>query len=113
MLKTLDSALALLTRFTLQEPSWGVRELAKATGVHYAVVHRVLASFAENGFLRQDSAGRYSLGLRLFELGQVAHRTFAPSDVVQPALEALARTSGETVFLRFLEHLLRINHPIG
>lgn len=103
MLKTLDSALALLTRFTLQEPSWGVRELAKATGVHYAVVHRVLASFAENGFLRQDSAGRYSLSLRLFELGQVAHRTFAPSEVVQPALDALARTSGETVFLSLLD----------
>jgi IclR family transcriptional regulator, acetate operon repressor len=103
MLKTLDSALALLTRFTMQEPTWGVRELAKATGIHYAVVHRALATFAASGFLRQDSAGRYSLGLRLFELGQVAHRTFAPSDVVQPALDALAQTSGETVFLSLLD----------
>jgi IclR family acetate operon transcriptional repressor len=103
MLKTLDGALALLTRFTLREPTWGVRELAKETGTHHAVVHRVLATFAANGFLTQDSAGRYSLGMRLFELGQVAHRTFAPSDVVQPALDALAHESGETVFLSFID----------
>ncbi|WJF89666.1 IclR family transcriptional regulator [Paraburkholderia bonniea] len=103
MLKTLDSALALLTRFTIDEPTWGVRELAKATGTHHAVVHRVLATFAANGFLMQDSAGRYALGLRLFELGQVAHQTFVPSAVVQPALDALAEHCGETVFLTLLD----------
>lgn len=103
MLKTLDSALALLIRFTHDEPTWGVRELAKETKVHHAIVHRVLATFAANGFLIQDSAGRYSLGLRLFELGQIAHRTFAPSEIVQPALDALAQDSGETVFLSLLD----------
>lgn len=103
MLKTLDSALALLTRFTLEEPTWGVRELAKETDVHHSIVHRVLATFAANGFMIQDSAGRYSLGLRLFELGQIAHRTFAPSEIVQPALDALAHDSGETVFLSLLD----------
>lgn len=103
MLKSLDSALTLLMRFTAQQPSWGVRELAKETGVHHAVVHRVLATFAASGFLMQDTAGRYSLGLRLFELGQVAHHTFSPAEVVQPALDQLAQSSGETVFLSLLD----------
>ncbi|SOY70115.1 IclR family transcriptional regulator [Cupriavidus taiwanensis] len=103
MLKTLDGALALLTHFTVRQPSWGVRELARHSGVHHAVVHRVLATFAANGFLVQDAQGRYALGLRWFELGQVTRKTFSPAEVVQPALEALARECGETVFLSWLD----------
>ncbi len=75
MLKTLDGALALLTHFTARQPSWGVRGLARHSGVHHAVVHRVLATFAANGFLVQDAVGRYGLGLRWFELGQVIRKT--------------------------------------
>ncbi|ULX50519.1 IclR family transcriptional regulator [Cupriavidus taiwanensis] len=103
MLKTLDGALALLTHFTVRQPNWGVRELARHSGVHHAVVHRVLATFAANGFLVQDAQGRYALGLRWFELGQVTRKTFSPAEVVQPALEALARECGETVFLSWLD----------
>lgn len=103
-LKTLDGALSLLTYFTVRQPTWGVRELAKHSGVHYAVVHRVLATFAANGFLVQDAAtGKYSLGLRLFELGQVVRKTFSPEEIVRPVLEALAAQSGETVFLSWLD----------
>ncbi|KAF7964195.1 IclR family transcriptional regulator [Cupriavidus sp. UYMU48A] len=103
MLKTLDGALALLTHFNAQQPSWGVRELARESGVHHAVVHRVLATFAANGFLVQDAVGRYGLGLRWFELGQSCARPFARPEVVQPALEALALKCGETVFLSWLD----------
>ncbi|NSX15094.1 IclR family transcriptional regulator [Cupriavidus taiwanensis] len=103
-LKTLDGALALLTHFTVRQPTWGVRELAKHSGVHYAVVHRVLATFAANGFLVQDAAtGKYSLGLRLFELGQVVRKSFSPDEIVRPVLEKLAAQSGETVFLSWLD----------
>jgi DNA-binding IclR family transcriptional regulator len=103
MLKTLDGALALLTHFTVRQPTWGVRELSREAGVHHAVVQRVLATFAANGFLVQDASGRYSLGLRWYELGQVMRKTFSPAEVVQPALDALARESGETVFLSWLD----------
>jgi len=103
MLKTLDGALALLTHFTARQPSWGVRELSRESGVHHAVVQRVLATFAARGFLVQDAAGRYGLGLRCYELGQVVRKTFSPAEVVQPALDALARESGETVFLSWLD----------
>ncbi|MGV2288260.1 IclR family transcriptional regulator [Trinickia sp. YCB016] len=103
MLKSLSGALQLMTYFTARQPVWGVRELAKASGVHHAVVHRVLATFAESGFLVQDEIGRYSLGLRWFEMGEVARKAFSPSEVVQPALDRLAQQSGETVFLSWLD----------
>lgn len=103
-LKTLDNALNLLTYFTVQQPAWGVRALAKQSGVHPAIVHRVLATFAESGFLVQnEESGKYSLGLRVFELGQVVRKTFSPSEAVQPILQRLAEQSGETVFLSWLD----------
>lgn len=103
-LKTLDSALALLSYFTVRQSTWGVRELAKYSGVHHAVVHRVLATFAENGYLIQHpETSKYSLGLRLFELGQVVRKTFTPEEIVRPVLEQLARQCGETVFLSWLD----------
>ncbi|WP_035054018.1 IclR family transcriptional regulator [Andreprevotia chitinilytica] len=105
-LKTLDGALDLLGFFSAKRPIWGVRELAKESEVHYSVVHRVLATFAAHGVLLQNpTTSKYSLGLRLYELGQLVHKTISPNDVVQPMLEALARESGETVFLSWLDGL--------
>jgi len=103
-LKTLDGALSLLTYFTVRQSTWGVRELAKQSGVHPAVVQRVLATFAANGFLVQDTTtGKYSLGLRFFELGQVVRKTFSPEEIVRPVLEQLSTQCGETVFLSWLD----------
>lgn len=103
MLKTLSGALNLMRYFTQSQPAWGVRELAKASGVHHAIVHRVLATFAAQGFLIQDAQGRYTLGLRWFEMGEIVRRSLSPADVVEPVLHRLAEQSGETVFLSLLD----------
>ena len=103
-LKTLDSALALLSYFTVRQSTWGVRELAKHSGMHHAVVHRILATYAANGYLIQHpETSKYSLGLRLFQLGQVMRKTFTPEEMVRPVLEKLASQCGETVFLSWLD----------
>lgn len=89
--------------FTARQPAWGVRELAKASGVHYAIVHRVLATFAVEGFLSQDEAGRYSLGLRWFEMGEIVRHTLSPTQIVEPVLHRLSEQSGETAFLSLID----------
>jgi IclR family transcriptional regulator, acetate operon repressor len=103
MLKGLSSALQLMRYFTHSQPAWGVRELAKESGVHHAVVHRVLATYAEEGFLVQDALGRYALGLRWFEIGEIVRHTLSPSQIVEPVLQRLREQSGETVFLSLLD----------
>lgn len=103
MLKSLSGALQLMRYFTAEQSVWGVRELAAASGVHRAVVQRVLATFAEEGFLVQDELGRYALGLRWFELGEIVRHTLSPTEVVKPALSRLAQQTGETVFLSLLD----------
>jgi len=103
MLKTLDKALMLLNRFTVDRPTWGVRELAAEADLHHSEVHRVLVTFADNGFLVKDAAGRYALGLKLFELGHIVQKTFSVDEVIEPALKRLAQESGETAFLSVLD----------
>jgi IclR family acetate operon transcriptional repressor len=99
MLKSLANALQLIGYFSASRPKWGIRDLAKESGVHPAVVHRILATYAEEGFLFQDEFGRYSLGLRWFELGEIVKSTLSPTQIVEPILRRLSIQSGETAFL--------------
>ncbi|WP_322058039.1 IclR family transcriptional regulator [Paraburkholderia sp. J63] len=103
MLQSLSSALQLMRYFTSTQPAWGVRELARESGTHHAVVQRVLATFAAEGYLVQDAAGRYTLGLRWFEMGEIVRHVVSPTQAVEPILQHLARESGETVFLTLID----------
>jgi IclR family transcriptional regulator, acetate operon repressor len=103
MLKSLGGALQLMRYFTARQPVWAVRELARASGMHHAVVYRVLATFAAEGFLAQDALGRYALGLRWFEMGEIVRRTVSPAELVEPILHRLMEHSGETVFFSVLD----------
>jgi IclR family transcriptional regulator, acetate operon repressor len=103
MLQSLSSALQLMRHFTSSQPAWGVRELARESGVHHAVVHRVLATFTAEGYLVQDAMGRYTLGLRWFEMGEIVRHTVSPTQMVEPVLQHLAQESGETVFLTLID----------
>jgi DNA-binding IclR family transcriptional regulator len=103
-LKSLSAALALLDYFTPETPCWGVRGLAKASGQHPAVVQRILATYAEHGFLLRLSSPRpqYCLGMRFHQLGNMVIGVVAFIDVVKPVLQALALSSGETAYLTWL-----------
>ncbi len=105
LLKTLSNALALLDYFTPATPSWGVRDLARASNIHPAIIQRMLATFSDQGFLRQDpDSKKYWLGLRLFELGQQVRKRLDLNGAIRPLMEDLAQTTGETVFLTLLDH---------
>ncbi|WP_116474739.1 IclR family transcriptional regulator [Zobellella maritima] len=105
-LKTLANALNLLSFFTREQPVWGVRDLAKTSGMHHAVVHRTLATFAEAGFLYQDrESQKYALGIRFYELGLQVKERLHLADLVRPAMNRLAQLTGETVFLTFNDGL--------
>lgn len=101
--KTLANALDLLDYFTHEAPTWGVRELAKASGVHPAIVQRALTTFASRQFLAKDPVSqKYTLGARFLELAQVFRGHLNLSQMVRPMMQELSELSGETVFLSWL-----------
>ncbi len=103
-LKNLSTALTLLNYFTPENPEWGVRALAKASKQPLAVVQRILATYANNGFLERthDTNARYLLGMRFYELGCQVGARLKFADLVDPALKVLATETGETVSLSWL-----------
>ncbi|MDB6181782.1 IclR family transcriptional regulator [Paracoccus fistulariae] len=101
--KTLANALDLLDYFTEERPAWGVRELAKKSGVHPAIVQRALNTFASRKFLVKDpESQKYAIGVRFLEYGQIFKGRMNLSQLVRPLMRELADQSGETVFLSWL-----------
>ncbi|WP_408007534.1 IclR family transcriptional regulator [Pseudalkalibacillus sp. A8] len=103
-LKTLEHSLEILKYFTKEHPSWGVRELAKELGKSHSIVFRVLTTFENHGFLRQNpDTKKYELGLAFFEYGILVQDQLKIHDFIDPVMKELAARSNETVFLTWVD----------
>lgn len=95
---------ALLEHFTLARPEWGVTELADAIGSNKSTVHRFLADLHRLEILyKHPETDRYSLGLKLFELGNRVQLKSAFVDKTHPILVNVAKSIDETVHLAVLK----------
>lgn len=103
ILSTIRKAGRVIGLFTPDHPEWGVSEVAAALAMSKSAAHAVLASLAEAGFLRRTGTGRYRLGWRLIDLGQVLSETTLFRVEAVPVMENLVARYGETVHLGVLE----------
>lgn len=100
--QSVERALGLLE--TLAEPgeARGVSELGRTTGLPVATIHRLLATMAARGYVRQDpTSHKYTLGSHLIKLGEAATQQFA--QFARPYLAELMEVSGETANLAVFE----------
>jgi DNA-binding IclR family transcriptional regulator len=97
--------LALLEAFTPDAPELSLSELARRSGVSLPTAHRRVAELLEWGALERDSAGRYRIGLRLWEVGSLAPRSLGLRDAAMPFLEDLYEVTHENVQLAVREGL--------
>jgi DNA-binding IclR family transcriptional regulator len=92
-----SKVLALLGAFDAAHPQLTLTDLARRSGVPLSTAHRLVAELEEWQALSRDADGRLRVGLRLWELGQLA-----PSRLVSlahPWLQELFVTTGENVHL--------------
>lgn len=119
-------AFALLDAFTNDKTSWGVRELALKTGYNKSTTYRLLNTLASLNIVHQNSNEKYSLGSKLFELGNrvAIYKTITKS--TNTPIKNVALEIQETVLLSILKedqvfhinkadslHGLKINTSIG
>lgn len=76
-------------------------DLAGASGLPAATVHRLLATLVELGHVRRETGRRYALGPRLVRLGDAAGRVLG--DGVRPVLAELVARTGESANLAGLD----------
>lgn len=104
MLKTVDQSLKLLDYFTKEKPLWGIRELANESGLNHSTVYRILETLESNRFLVKDrETKKYSLGIRLWELGLLMYESLNLSQFIRPIMERLMHDTGESIFLTALD----------
>lgn len=93
-MKSVGTALRVLSEFAGDRPSWSVGELSARLGLGKSHVSKILATLRTNGFLRQDPATHeYTIGLRALLLGS---QYLNSSRLVREALGPMRRLTDST-----------------
>ena len=98
----LGRALTLLTAFRPGEDELSLALLCRRTGLPKATAHRLLAELADWEVVERTPTG-LRLGMRLFELGQLAPRQRGLREAAGPFLADLFEATHETVHLAVLD----------
>src|SRR4051794_6774823 len=83
-------AFAVLDTLADGDAELGTNEIARRTGINASTVSRLLATLVEGGLVEHVSdSGRYRLGVRLLQLGNIVLGRLDLRQVARPHLEAL------------------------
>ena len=74
-------------------------DITHLTGLSKPTAHRLIRALEQHGFLLQAGGAGYALGPRLLSLASSAMRELPLRDLAHPALERLAKVSGESAQL--------------
>lgn len=102
-IQSVDRALYLLETIAEAGGEATLTELATRTGLNISTCHHLLATLIKRGFATKVPGRRlYALGARIFFLSHACLQVDLPRRA-QPYLEAINRTTGETVHLAALQ----------
>lgn len=95
--QVLDRAVGILDILARANAELGALEIAEGLRLHKSTIHRLLMVLEQHRLVAKNpSTGRYSLGLKLFELGSKAVAGLDLREKSQPYLERLVSETGET-----------------
>ncbi len=100
VLSTVKNALQVIELLAREKHDWGVTELAQHFGLNKSVVHSLLSTLLESGFVSSDPATRrYRLGLKILTLAAAMDVDQEIRRSALPIMEALTAKTGEASFL--------------
>src|SRR5919204_3748142 len=93
-------AVAVVDALAETDTELGTNEIARRTGVNASTVSRLLATLVAAGIVEHvPDSGRYRLGPRLLQLGNVMLARLDLRQIARPHLQALVESTGETATL--------------
>jgi IclR family transcriptional regulator, acetate operon repressor len=96
-MKTIDKAMLLLGLFTTETPEFRLADIARTADIDKVTAHRILNSLVAGGLLEQHpETKKYRLGTAILRLARIRETAFPMVSVLQPILDALAETAGES-----------------
>jgi len=126
--RSVDRACAVLSAFTIDQPTLTLAELARRVDLPKPTVHRLVSSLVARGFMIHRSDGRYGLGVKLMECGAVVRENLDVVRQCASAVDAVATATAETVLVAAADwptqelvvvartdspHMLSVISPVG
>ena len=109
--QSIIKAFTVLDAFTSDKKEWGVRELANKTGYNKSTTYRLLSTLVSLHIVHQNENEKYSLGSKLFELGNRVSLYESLTTISNHPIRDIALDIEETVLLGVLkeDQVLYIN----
>lgn len=104
-LQTIQKIGPLLDLFTIDRHTWGVSEVADALSIPRSSTHALLTSMVDVGLLQTRGRGRYSIGWRVLELGEVLRGRTDIRMLAAPVIEKHVREHKETTHLAVIDRM--------
>lgn len=102
--RAVDKALRILETLGRESTDLGLVELSRGLLIEKSTLHRLLGTLEARGFVRKDpSSLRYSLGIRMLELGAAVTARSALGRAAAPVLDRLAVRCRQAVNLAVLD----------
>lgn len=99
-----ERTLVLLEAFSDDDRELGIKELSQRSGLSPSTTHRLITVLWMRGYIRQNPhTKKYTLGLRLLELGSRVLEQMDLRSIARPYLERLSDETGETCLLAIPE----------
>jgi len=106
MIKSVAKAVQVMDLLAQNGSAMALGEIAEKLGWAKSTTHGILSTLVSTSMLEQaQSDGRYSLGIRLFELGCAVSSSWNITSISQVHLQQLAVASGESAFLAVMDGL--------
>lgn len=103
--KTVSKALSILDVFTPDRPAWGLRDIARELNMSHTIVHRILKTFEEEGYIFQNpDTNKYELGIKFIQLSNIVEEHLKISDLIHPIMKSIAVETGESVVLTVIDN---------
>lgn len=99
----LSRHLALLSAFDAANPHLTLAELARRGGLPKTTAHRLAGELVTERLLERSAEGTYTLGIRLFEIGELVPRPRSLSAVALPVMEDLREVTRQRIHLAVLD----------
>jgi DNA-binding IclR family transcriptional regulator len=101
--QALDRAFAVLDLLAESDLPLGLAQVASSLQLHKSTAHRFLMVLERHRMVERTTAGKFRLGLRLFDFGNRAIEQYDLRDRAQPHLRRLVGETEETAHLCILE----------
>lgn len=109
-IKSIKRSVQILKSFTLQSKELGITELSRILHLHKSTIHRILVTLEDEHIVLQNQATKkYRLGMKLFELGNIAKEQIEIRDYAKPIMDELAKKTEESIDLNIISDNKRVS----